>query len=553
MMTTHIVIPMSGFGQRFVNAGYSVPKPLIVVDGKPIIAHVVDLFPGADRFTFICNEMHLATTDMRSILQQLVPDATIVSIAPHKKGPVYAVTEAFQYIDDDEAVIVNYCDFGTYWDFQDFLHHVEKQQVAASVVAYNGFHPHMLGSTNYAFMREQDGLMLEIKEKEPFTDNRMQEYASNGTYYFKTGAIVKQYFKQLMREDIHLNHEYYVSLVYNLLAKDQLPISIYPIEHMLQWGTPEDVEEYQAWSDLFTCLADYQLPTLELKAGTALIMPMAGFGSRFRQQGYTTPKPLLSVTGLPMVIQAARSIAACPQQRFVCLQEHLADTDIANVLQMHYPTADIIALPAVTEGQAITVQEGLEGLTDNTPIFIGACDNGMLFNTDELQALVADDSVDAVVFSFVGYHNAVRNPHMYGWLKTEGNQVVDVAVKQPVSEQPQQDHAIVGSFYFKSAEIYQRGLSYLLEHNIRVNQEYYVDSVIGALVKLGLVVKVLPIQHYIGWGTPDDYRTFRYWQSYFHKAQHHPYSLDNDPLLNSDAIDELKADVMGRLMQQQYL
>ena len=58
--------------------------------------------------------------------------------------------------------------------------------------------------------------MLEIKEKEPFTDNRMQEYASSGTYYFKKGADLKKYFKQLMDLDINLKGEFYVSLVYNL-------------------------------------------------------------------------------------------------------------------------------------------------------------------------------------------------------------------------------------------------------------------------------------------------------------------------------------------------
>ena len=50
-----IVIPMSGFGKRFRRAGYSVPKPLIEVDGKPIIQYVIEMFPGEENFIFICN------------------------------------------------------------------------------------------------------------------------------------------------------------------------------------------------------------------------------------------------------------------------------------------------------------------------------------------------------------------------------------------------------------------------------------------------------------------------------------------------------------------
>ncbi len=45
-----IVIPMSGFGERFRAAGYTVPKPLIVVENKPIIQHVVEMFSSEDNF-----------------------------------------------------------------------------------------------------------------------------------------------------------------------------------------------------------------------------------------------------------------------------------------------------------------------------------------------------------------------------------------------------------------------------------------------------------------------------------------------------------------------
>ena len=60
----HIVIPMSGIGKRFIDAGYTEPKPLIVIDNKPIIEHVCDLFPGESKFTFICNSKHLSKTNM---------------------------------------------------------------------------------------------------------------------------------------------------------------------------------------------------------------------------------------------------------------------------------------------------------------------------------------------------------------------------------------------------------------------------------------------------------------------------------------------------------
>ena len=276
---------MSGVGNRFVVAGYIDPKPLIIVDGKPIIEHVCDLFPGESNFTFICNSRHLSETSMRETLNKIRPNSNIIEIPNHKKGPVYAVSLINNLIDDDEEVIVNYCDFGTYWDYNDFLKHTRDRDADGAIVAYKGFHPHMLGSTNYAFMRDKNQWMLEIKEKEPFTDNRNEEYASNGTYYFKKGKYVKKYFTDLINNDINLNGEYYVSLVYNLLVKDSLKVSIYNIQHMLQWGTPEDVEEYNSWSKYFkNSIEEKDKPKFNKNSLT--LIHLAGHGSRFTKAGY---------------------------------------------------------------------------------------------------------------------------------------------------------------------------------------------------------------------------------------------------------------------------
>ena len=95
----HIIIPMSGVGQRFIDAGYKDPKPLIQIDGKPIIEHVINLFPGETKFTFICNSTHLATTNMRQVLTACCPQGNIVEIPNHKLGPVYAVLQIADTID----------------------------------------------------------------------------------------------------------------------------------------------------------------------------------------------------------------------------------------------------------------------------------------------------------------------------------------------------------------------------------------------------------------------------------------------------------------------
>jgi len=533
---------MSGVGQRFIDAGFKDPKPLIEIDGKPIIQHVVELFPGESKFTFICNQTHLDSTNMRSILEKIAPHANIVSIENHKKGPVFAVSKIFNLIEDNEEVIFNYCDFGTHWNYEDFLKHTRDRGADGAIPAYKRFHPHMLGSTNYAFMRDEKQWMLEIKEKEPFTDNRMNEYASNGTYYFKNGRSVKKYFPLLMERDINLNGEYYVSLIYNLLVKDQLKVSIYDIEHMLQWGTPQDVEEYNTWSQYFTQVLQPQDPWQPEKDSTTLI-PLAGHGSRFAKVGYTDPKPLLDVSGKSMIIQANNQLPASEHNSYVCLQQHITQYQVDTAIKAVQPDANIIAIKNVTEGQAITCELGLADTDPDTPLLIAACDNGMLWNHERYRSLIKNPDIDAIIWTFKGHPSARANPQMYGWVNTHDTSnhtiATGVSVKKAISDQPENDHAIVGTFYFRKTHLFNQALARLKLKDIRVNGEFYVDSLMGELIDMDAKVAVFEVNAYIGWGTPDDYETFRYWQSYFHKCSDHPYKIENDGSVNPDAITGL--------------
>ena len=197
---------MSGLSSRFAAAGYDIPKFMIEVDGKTVIQHIVDLYPQDSEFIFIINDDHAKDMELCEYLDELDIDRlSICSVPPHKKGPVYSVDLYQHHIEDDEQVIINYCDFSMHWDYYDFKSFVDETDCDGCVVCYTGFHPHMLGGDNYAFCKtDEDNRILEIKEKEPFTDNKMNEFASTGTYYFKKGSYVKKYFKELVEKDINI-------------------------------------------------------------------------------------------------------------------------------------------------------------------------------------------------------------------------------------------------------------------------------------------------------------------------------------------------------------
>ena len=146
-----IVIPMSGIGKRFIDANYINPKPLIEIDGKPMIEHVIDLFPNEKNFTFICNDEHLKKTNMENVLREMCVGCKIYEVSvDNRQGPVHAIYQIFDKIDDNEEIIVSYCDYGTYWDYDHFLKDIHRSDADGAIACYKGFHPHMLGTDNYA-------------------------------------------------------------------------------------------------------------------------------------------------------------------------------------------------------------------------------------------------------------------------------------------------------------------------------------------------------------------------------------------------------------------
>ncbi len=522
-----IIIPMSGQGKRFVAAGYTDPKPLIEVDGKPMIYHVMDLFPGETNISCICSSDHLATTRMREILETY-PSAkpTIYSIASHSQGPVYAVQQIENTIDDEQEVIISYCDYGTVWDYKGFLASMRETAADGGITVYRGFHPHMLGTDNYAFLRmRDDGTLAEIREKQPFTDNRMNEFASNGTYYFRTGKILKDAIADLMSKGDagKVNGEYYVSLLFNCLVQKGLRVHAFEIQKMLQWGTPKDLETYKMWSRHFQRAAKGETAGGSSKA--TLLLPMAGRGSRFMMKGYTDPKPLLDVNGKHMILRAVESIPSCSDHVFICLQEHLDTYSVEQALRSQYPDAKIITLENTTEGQACTCEIGIREacISADKPILISACDNGVDYNAEAYQILESDPTVDVIVWSFTNNPTSKLFPHMYAWLDVnESNgSIRHVSVKKPLDGAK---HCIIGTMYFRRADIFLEGYQDILQKNIRTNGEYYVDDLLNPLIQKGYTVKVFEVDAYICWGTPADYETYIYWLEHFSKVWGSPKS-----------------------------
>lgn len=251
-----IIIPMTGLGSRFKNAGYEKLKPFIMVHNKPIIEWVVKMFPGdEDKITFICQKNHLDSLQyIEPELKRIAPNAKIFAITDwQKKGPVFDVLKASDIILNNSPAIICYCDFYMQWNYQLFKEQVAKRNCDGAIPCYTGFHPHLIPEKNlYASCKlDQDNNLIEIKEKFSFDKDKTKSHHSPGVYYFKTGEILKKYCQKMLDAKDVINNEYYASLPFNYMVKDGLKVWCpQNILHFCQWGTPEDLQEYLFWINI---------------------------------------------------------------------------------------------------------------------------------------------------------------------------------------------------------------------------------------------------------------------------------------------------------------
>ena len=538
----NVIIPMTGYGSRFVAAGYQELKPFIRVMGRPVIEWIVkDMYPADVNIIFVCRGEHLMKdASMRERLLLLAPEAKIVSIEDWvKKGPVYDVLRGYrellaqQAIDAQEPCIINYCDFYMQWDYAAFAQEAAERGCDGAVPCYSGFHPNLLPEKNYyaSCLTDAQDDLIEIREKYSFEKDKTKAKHSPGVYYFASGAVMEKYCQILTEhEECAINGEYYASLPYNFMVQDGLKVWVpVNVEYFCQWGTPEDMQEFVYWTDLIRKseaaphTGGAESPGAEEEMQGRILIPMAGAGQRFADAGYTVHKPAIMTvdraTGQekPMVVCATKDLpgVAADGSNVIYVDRNFHKTDgVEDAIRAWYPQAAFITVDHLTEGQACTCMLAEPYLDPEQPLLIAGCDNGMDIDRDAFDALTKE--CDCIVFTYRHNEAVLANPNAYGWMiaDADGN-ITGTSIKKAISDRPMEDPAVVATFWFRRAAVFIEATKKMIAENDRINGEFYVDQTVKHVLDLGYRAKIFDIDRYVGWGTPADYEGYQKTWNYF--------------------------------------
>jgi NDP-sugar pyrophosphorylase family protein len=499
-----ILIPLAGHSRRFQAAGFAEPKAFLRVGDRTMIEQVVGMFGSEDEFVFIVNEDQAREFPQAvASLTDLAVNTQTIVIPSHEKGPVYSCLQV-QGLADDEPVIVNYCDFKMDWDYERFLKDCEGTDGCLAV--FRGFHPASLGSTFFAYLQCLGNRLVRLREKQSFTDDRMQELASTGTYYFGHWGTFKKYAESLVVQ----SGEAYASLLYNPMVADGLKVHVSEVRKFICLGTPEDVAQYNLW---WNCFRSNQPQASDSITSDINLVLMAGEGERFRTLGYSQRKPFIPVDNKPMIQRAVESLPRAQNQLALTRR----DTESAATLVYDALFDDVIELDSLTQGPAETCLYAKDRIAPTASVLVTSCDYSVRVDLARWQRAVKRTEVDVFIWTTNLRGRIVRSFSDYAYCKlvVGTQQVEQVQEKQVISPDPAGDALVTGTFWFRRASNLFTAIEKNRAANLRVNGEFYVGTSINQLIAAGLRVEIFEVDQWVSFGTPVELQTYEFWKGHF--------------------------------------
>lgn len=230
----NVLIPMAGAGSRFAQAGYTFPKPLIEVHGKPMIQVVVENLNVDAHFIFLVQKEHYDKYNLKQVLSLISPGCDVIQVDGITEGAACTTLLAESLIDNEDPLLIANSDQIMEWDSSECLYAFEAGSIDAGIMTFKSTHP----KWSYAKL-DNDGFVSEVAEKNPISDN-----ATVGVYYWSHGSDYVKYAHQMINKNIRTNNEFYVCPVFNEAIADGKKVRPSLIDKMWGIGTPEDLNYY---------------------------------------------------------------------------------------------------------------------------------------------------------------------------------------------------------------------------------------------------------------------------------------------------------------------
>lgn len=229
--TLNVLIPMAGAGSRFAVAGYTFPKPLIEVNGKPMIQLVVENLNINANFIFIVQKEHYEKYHLQYLLQLIAPGCHIIQVDGVTQGAACTTLLAESLINNENPLLIANSDQFLEWNSNECMYAFTANGVDGGIVTFPATHP----KWSYVSL-DNEGFVEQVAEKKVISN-----LATAGLYFWKHGKEYVKHAQDMISHDIKVGNEFYVAPVYNNAIKAGAKIRVKNAQRMWGLGTPEDL------------------------------------------------------------------------------------------------------------------------------------------------------------------------------------------------------------------------------------------------------------------------------------------------------------------------
>lgn len=237
-----------------------------------------------------------------------------------------------------------------------------------------------------------------------------------------------------------------------------------------------------------------------------VIMPMAGEGSRFLKEGWTTPKPLIELRGIPLFKRAISSVSvegAPMKYSFIVRREHIEKYKINEQIKTILPEANVFYVDKTTRGAVETCLMAESVISEEDSVVVMDCD--LEFKSkgyiQGIKSILEKNIAEVNGGMLVSFESLEPR---YSYAEVDKNMVVKrTAEKEVIS-----NHALCGAYFFSSALGFLRAAHKLLDEPVFTKPEYYVSLLYNYLLANGEVVKLATMEEYYSYGTPEELKRY---------------------------------------------
>jgi NDP-sugar pyrophosphorylase family protein len=235
-----------------------------------------------------------------------------------------------------------------------------------------------------------------------------------------------------------------------------------------------------------------------------IILPMAGYGSRFAKAGITTPKPLIRVDGKPMFLKAISSFDAldAPKRYTVILRkEHVEQYNLADQVKAALPEVNIIVTDEPATGALRDANRAEPYLKPDEAAIVMDCDiqvGGEDYFAMIRRSLRGEDDLQGGLLLFKS-----DSPRFsYAEVDDTWN------VQRTVEKQVISPYAIGGGYFVRDTQtLLQESARVFAEPLSDTRPEYFVSYLFNQILDDGGTVKGA-LGDFTSFGTPEELQAY---------------------------------------------